>query len=227
MKKKKIKPTSVHLVTVQDPNSNISEQYRTIRTSIKFASVDKQMKTLVVTSASPGDGKSTTSANLAVAFADTDMKVLLVDADLRRATVHMSFQLPNHRGLSTLLSEKNSEVSEAIHPTKVDNLFVLTSGPKPPNPSELLGSHRMSHLIDQLAGEFDLVIFDVPPVISLADAQLLSSKVDGTLLVLREGKTQRQNAAKAIEKLKQAHSNIIGAVYNGASKVEDDYYYYC
>ncbi|MGL9729284.1 hypothetical protein IGI44_002661 [Enterococcus sp. DIV0756] len=226
MKKKKTKPASVRLITLQEPTSNISEQYRTIRTSINFASVDKQLKTLVVTSAGPGDGKSTTSANLAVAFADTGMNVLLVDADLRRATVHMSFQLPNHRGLSTLLSEKNSGVKEAIHHTNVDNLFVLTSGPKPPNPSELLGSHRMSRLIDQLASEFDLVIFDVPPVISLADAQLLSSKVDGTLLVLREGKTQRQNAVKAVERLKEAHSNIIGAVYNGVSKIEDDYYHY-
>lgn len=226
MKRKSEKSQPVALITNFDKRSVISEQYRTIRSNIKFSSVDKELKTLLVTSAGPSEGKSTTAANLGVVFADTGMKVLLVDADLRKPTVAMSFHLPNAVGLSTFLGERGAKLQDVIHPTITENLFIMTSGPKPPNPSELLGSQRMAETIEVLKREFDLVIFDMPPVASVTDAQILSAKTDGTLLVIREGKTRKHDLVKAKELLELAHANIIGAVYNATTSDDEGYYYY-
>lgn len=218
----------VNLIALTNPSSPISEQYRTIRTNIQYAtSGDHQIKTLVVTSPGPKDGKSTSSANLATVFAQSGQKVLLIDADMRKATVHKTFHLTNGAGLSTVLS--TSAVGEnVIQRTTIPNLFVLPSGPKPPNPSELLGSMRMIQVISELSGAYDLVIFDMPPIGAVTDAQIVASKVDGTILVLRENMTKKEEALKAKKLLEMVNAKFLGVIYNGVNpdKYQGYYYYY-
>ncbi|MDV7688410.1 CpsD/CapB family tyrosine-protein kinase [Enterococcus casseliflavus] len=217
---------AVSLITLVDPSSPISEQYRTIRTNIQFASsADKQIKTIVVTSSGPGEGKSITSANLAVVFAKSGQRVLLVDADMRKPTVYKTFSLNNASGLSTVLSTSTS-VLEAAQKTVIDNLSVLTSGPKPPNPSELLGSARMNQVMEEAKNLYDVVIFDMPPVVAVTDAQIMASKADGTILVVRENVARKESLTKARDLLNMVQARIIGVVYNGAEHSKDSGYYY-
>lgn len=225
-KRKKNGTAPVSLVAAVDRNSSFSEQLRTIRSNITFSSVDKEIKSLVVTSSGPGEGKSTTAANLAVVFADSGKRVLLVDADLRKPTVALTFKLPNAEGLSSLLRNRSSQFTEYYQPSGVKNLWVLPSGPKPPNPSEMLGSQRMKELIEQLTKEFDLVIFDMPPVATVTDAQIIASETDGTLLVVRERVTKKQGVLKAKELLSMANANILGVIYNATKKSNESSYYY-
>ena len=154
------------LVTVTKPNSVVAEQFRTIRTNIQFSMIDRDLKSLIFTSSGPGEGKSTTSANLAVVFATQGKRVLLVDADMRKPSVNKTFKLSNHEGLTTLLTEKEVVLGDVVHETNTENLFILTSGPIPPNPSELLDSKKMNRVIEILEETFDLVIFDMPPIVS-------------------------------------------------------------
>ncbi|RHH58996.1 CpsD/CapB family tyrosine-protein kinase [Enterococcus casseliflavus] len=217
---------AVSLITLIDPSSPISEQYRTIRTNIQFASsADKQIKTLVVTSSGPAEGKTTTSVNLAVVFAKSGQRVLLVDADMRKPTVYKTFNLNNASGLSTVLSTSTS-VLEVAQKTVIDNLSVLTSGPKPPNPSELLGSARMNQVIEEAKKLYDVVIFDMPPVVAVTDAQIMASKADGTILVVRENVARKEFLTKARDLLNMVQARIIGVVYNGAEHSKDSGYYY-
>ena len=217
---------AVSLITLVDPSSPIAEQYRTIRTNIQFASsADKQIKTIVVTSSGPAEGKSTTSANLAVVFAKSGQRVLLVDADMRKPTVYKTFNLNNASGLSTVLSTSTS-VLEAAKKTVIDNLSVLTSGPKPPNPSELLGSARMNQVMEEAKNLYDVVIFDMPPVVAVTDAQIMASKADGTILVVRENVARKESLTKARDLLNMVQARIIGVVYNGAEHSKDSGYYY-
>ncbi|MGF2082635.1 CpsD/CapB family tyrosine-protein kinase [Enterococcus casseliflavus] len=217
---------AVSLVTLIDPSSPISEQYRTIRTNIQFASsTDRPIKTIVITSSGPGEGKSTTSANLAVVIAKSGQRVLLVDSDMRKPTVYKTFNLMNATGLSSVLSTSTS-VLEAAQKTVIDNLFVLTSGPKPPNPSELLGSERMNQVIEEARSLYDVVIFDMPPVVAVTDAQIMASKADGTLLVVRENVSRKESLSKAKELLNMVQAHILGVVYNGAEHMKDSGYYY-
>lgn len=229
MSKKQNKEASkraVGLITLTHPSSPISEQYRTIRTNIQFAaSVDRRLQSMVITSSGPSEGKSTTAANLAIVFAKSGQRVLLVDADMRKPTVDQTFHLPNVRGLSTVLST-NQSVLESCQPTFVDNLDVLTSGPKPPNPSELIDSKRMYQVEMELKKVYDFIIFDMPPVITVTDAQIMSSKVDGTLLVVRENVTSKESIAKAKEALGLVQARVLGVVYNGATNTRDQGYYY-
>lgn len=217
---------AVSLITLADKSSPVSEQYRTIRTNIQFAMVDSDLKSLVVTSSGPSEGKSTTSANLAVVFANSGIRTLLVDADLRKPTVAKTFALKNTFGFSNLLSDRELNVNEATQSTMVGNLSVLTSGPKPPNPSELLGSKRMEELLDEMENEFDLVIFDMPPVVAVTDAQIMSSKVDGTVLVVREQTSNKSALLKAKNLLEMVNANVLGVVYNGSTRSKDQGYYY-
>lgn len=220
------KTHGVSLITLADQRSPISEQYRTIRTNIQFSMVDSQFKTLVVTSSGPGEGKSTTSANLAVVFANSGIRVLLVDADLRKPTVAKTFALSNHQGFSTLLTDREAHVTQLAQPSGVENLSILTSGPKPPNPSEMLGSIRMGQVMEQLRESYDLIIFDMPPVVAVTDAQIMSSLVDGTMLVVREGVSDKRAIIKAQQLLDMVNANLLGVVYNGATKATDQGYYY-
>ncbi|MGX7288467.1 CpsD/CapB family tyrosine-protein kinase [Enterococcus devriesei] len=219
-------PEAVSLITLVDKSSPVSERYRTVRTNIQFASsADRQIKTLVVTSSGPGEGKSTTSANLAVVFANSGQSVLLVDADMRKSTVHKTFQLTNNVGLSNVLSS-DMGVKEAVQRSVVPNLYVMTSGPKAPNPSELLGSTRMDQLIMELRDSYDFIIFDMPPIVAVTDAQIMASKADGTLLVVRENVTRKDSLQKARELLSMVNANVLGAVFNGSTDENDQGYYY-
>lgn len=223
---KKQRTKAVSLITLADKSSPISEQYRTIRTNIQYAMVDRDLRTLVITSSGPSEGKSTTSANLAIVFANSGKRVLLVDADMRKPTVAKTFSLDNIRGLSTLLGSREIMLHQVIQTSGIDNLFLMTSGPKPPNPSELLDSRRMKELIQELKQQYDLVIFDMPPVVAVTDAQIVSSKADGTILVVRENVSKRDSLLKAKSLLELVDANILGVVYNGSKNVTDQGYYY-
>lgn len=214
-----------HLITKLSPRSPISEQYRTIRTNLQFASADEELQTILLTSAGPVEGKSMTTANLAVVYAQQGKKVLLVDADLRKPTVHYTFRLDNLKGLSNVLIGEATLQGAAV-PSDVDNLDILSCGPIPPNPSELLGSKRMQRMITEAREIYDIVIFDTPPVLAVTDAQVLSATVDGTILVVRSKKTEIGAAQKAVEALQAVNAKVLGTVLNDRDKKDANYYYY-
>ncbi|EMT45983.1 tyrosine-protein kinase [Anoxybacillus flavithermus AK1] len=224
-KKQTFARTMRSLITKTNPKSPISEQYRTIRTNILFSVVDRPLRSLMVTSSAPAEGKSTTVSNLAVVFAQQGKKVLLVDSDLRKPTVHYTFRKDNHVGLTNVLT-KQAPFQTAIKETDVDNLFVLTSGPIPPNPAELLGSSAMEELLAEAYKQFDLVLFDTPPVLAVTDAQILANQCDGTILVVHSGKTEIEAAQKAKELLLAAKGKLLGVVLNQKKQKESSYYYY-
>ncbi len=213
------------LIAHFNKKSPIAEQYRTIRTNIEFASIDEDLQTVMVTSSGPGEGKSTTVANLATVFAQQGKKVLLIDADMRKPTVHYTFQLQNMYGLTNVLTGQK-ELSEAVNATEVPNLFVLTCGPIAPNPAELMGSRHMKQFIEEAKGIYDLVIFDTPPVLAVTDAQILANQCDGTILVTSSGKTEVEAAQKAKELLEHAKGKLLGAVLNNKPQKQGQYYYY-
>jgi protein-tyrosine kinase len=224
-KKKKVGNNERSLITFHSPRAAISEQYRTIRTNIEFSSVDESIKTLLITSSGPEEGKSTTVANLAVVFAQQGKKVLLIDADLRKPTVHYTFQVDNVNGLTNVLT-KQSPLEKAVNKSHVEHLSVLTSGPIPPNPAELLGSKAMEDLLALAVEEYDIVIFDTPPVLAVTDAQILANKCDGTILVVNSGHTEIEPAVKAKEMLLNSKGKLLGVVLNQKKANESQYYYY-
>jgi non-specific protein-tyrosine kinase len=205
-----------------------SEAYRTLRTNIQFSSVDKPVKTLLVTSSSPGEGKSTTTANLAVVLAQTGQKVIVVDTDLRRPVLHKVFSVPNNTGLTTALLGDPTQVAAQLQPTDIDSLSVLTSGPIPPNPSELLGSHRMTALVEAVSAMADIVIFDSPPVLAVTDAAVLARQIDGVLLVADAARTKEHALAAAANELQKTGGNVLGVALNrlDARRGYNYYYYY-
>ncbi|MGI6025092.1 MAG: CpsD/CapB family tyrosine-protein kinase [Pediococcus parvulus] len=203
----------VSLVSVTDPSSVVAEQFRTIRTNIQFSAVDKKIQSLVVTSAEPSEGKSTVSSNLAVVWAKQNEKVLLIDADLRRPSAHRTFNLLNAAGLSSYLSN-NAVYEEIIQETEVPNLSVISSGPIPPNPAELLNSRHINTLIERLEDEYDIIIFDAPPINTVTDAQLLASKADGVILVVPQGIAEKGSVTHAVEQLNKVHAKVLGTVMN-------------
>ncbi|MCP8856895.1 CpsD/CapB family tyrosine-protein kinase [Latilactobacillus fuchuensis] len=215
----------VGLITLTDPTSVIAEQFRTVRTNIQFSSIDQKLRSVVFTSAGPLQGKSTVSANVAVTWADQGVNVLLVDADMRRPTVHQTFQVPNKKGLTSLLTGDKFDFNTTIQKTPVEHLFVLPCGVVPPNPSELLNTKKMDKLIQELTKHFDLVIFDVPPVVSVTDAQILASKVDGTILVVPQGIVEKGSVAKAKELLEAVNARILGTIMNRVKAENTGGYY--
>jgi capsular exopolysaccharide synthesis family protein len=216
-----------YLITAANPKSPISETYRALRTNIDFSSIDKQLQVIMITSAGPGEGKSTTAANLAVSYAQSDRKVLLVDADLRKPTEHHFFQLSNRFGLSSYISQQTS-LKDVIQDTNVPNLFAITSGPIPPNPAEMMASKRMSDLLEQLRQQFDVILIDTPPVLAVTDAQIVASKSDGVIMVIDYGKVKRDIAAKAKKALEHVNARILGVAMNNVKRKSGDgtYYYY-
>lgn len=226
LKRKKSKPTTLarQLITVTNPRSVVSEQFKTIRTNINFSMPDKDLKTILLTSSTPGEGKSTNSSNIAVVFAQSGKNVLLVDSDMRKPTTHHTFGVKNVSGLSTVLIRQHT-VEEVTHHTEVEGLSLITSGPIPPNPAELLASKTMDQFIEKVKQNYDIIIFDAPPVLSVTDAQILSNKCEGTLLIINSGEAEKDNVIKAKEMLVASKANIIGAILNNY-KIDKDHYYY-
>lgn len=214
------------LVTVSTPRSPISEAYRTLRTNLEFSSLDRTLKTMVVTSPGPEEGKSTTLANLAVALAQAEKRVVLVDCDLRRPSQHQIFGLKNSVGLTTMMVDDEAMSSPPLQETEVPGLLLLPSGPLPPNPSELLGSRRMEEIMAILSERADMVLFDAPPIIAVTDAAVLSSKVDGVLLVINAGGTKREHAQRAKSLLAKVNANLVGAVLNNVKMDTSLHRYY-
>ena len=214
-----------HLITQLNPRSPISEQYRTLRTNIEFSSIDEPIQTIVITSSIPGEGKSLTSANLAIVYAQQGKKVLLVDADMRKPTVHYTFRLNNLQGLSNLLIQDDT-IEASVSMSGIEHLDIMSSGPIPPNPSELLGSQRMKVFIEEAKKNYDIILFDTPPVNVVPDAQILANIVDGTILVVRSGQTEIDEAKRAKETLETANSKLLGAVINDLDKKTSHGYHY-
>lgn len=214
------------LVAHENPMSPISEQYRTIRTNLEFASVDSDLRLMTVTSAGPSEGKSLTAANLAVVFAQQGKRVLLVDSDMRKPTVHYTFRLDNVSGLSNYIAGHNQSLGTLVNESRIEGLDIMTSGPIPPNPSELLGSEKMKKFIAESKQKYDLVLFDSPPVLAVTDSQVLTSQTDGTLLVVRNKRTEKEAAHRAKELLEQAKANVLGMVLNDVPQKESSYYVY-
>jgi len=212
-----------HLLTHTNPKSPVAEAFRTLRTNLYFSDLKKSLKKIMVTSAGPSEGKSTILANLAVTVAQTGQKVLLIDADLRKPVMHKIFDLSNSKGLTNLLVEE-LEPGQVIHRSKIENLDILTSGPIPPNPSELLGSERMEKFLNGI-NSYDIIFIDSPPAVAVTDAVVLSSKMDGVLLVIDCKQVRREMAISAKEQLLKANARILGAVLNRVEYKGEDYRY--
>jgi capsular exopolysaccharide synthesis family protein len=205
------------LITLSDPRSPAAEAFRTLRTNIYFSGLERSIQALLVTTVAPVEGKSLTLANLAVAMAQGDKRTILVDTDLRRPALHTIFELSNDAGLTSLFIDAKGPIEPAFKDVGVPNLQVLTSGPLPPNPAEVLGSQRMLEVIAALKQHADIVLFDAPPVIAVTDALVLGTRVDGVVLVVEAGATRREHARRAKEQLEKLNIRIVGAVLNGAS----------
>ena len=212
------------LVAVARPLSPVSEAFRVLRTNIRFSSVDKPIRTLLVTSAGPTEGKSTTAANLAAVMAQAGLKVIVVDADLRRPRLHQMFGIHPRGGLTGSLLE--GTMDGRLQPSQIEGLAVLPAGDRPPNPSELLGSRRLRELLGLLTQHVDVVVIDSPPVLPVTDAAVLAQNVDGVLLVVDAGETRRGIAQHAVESLRQVGANVIGVVLNRVSTGKGGYYHY-
>ena len=221
-----MKPSSTaasHLVALRDPRSAAAEAYRTLRTNIRFSSLDHPVQTMLITSSAPEDGKSTTLANLAITIAQSEQRVILVDCDLHRPVIHDLFGVPNEVGLTSVILEEG-EQALPLQASSVPGLSLLTSGPLPPRPADILGSRRMENLIARLRAEADMVLFDTPPITAVTDAAVLATRVDGVMLVFQAGVTRRERARQARQLLEKVKANIIGVVLNGAH-VEQSYGY--
>lgn len=233
--RKKIKSSSSgsksirrRLITREDPKSPISESYRTLRTNIIYSQANKKIKSILISSPSPGEGKTTTVANLAITFANMGKRTLLLDADLRRPVIHNIFNLTKDPGLSHYLAGKEEDIDSLIQETDVENLHVITSGITPPNPSELLGSHKMSELIKILEREWDIILLDSPPIVAVTDATMVSQEIDAMVMVIKAGETDREAFRRALKATQGINVPLAGVVVNGISRrtSKDTYYYY-
>jgi capsular exopolysaccharide synthesis family protein len=219
--------TGEKLVSNLGPRSPVAECYRILRTNLQFLEVERQLRSVLVTSAAPQDGKTLTSCNLAITIAQAGTQVVLVDADLRKSRVHRMFGMDNRTGLTTVLTGL-IPLPEALREVDVPNLKVLTAGPKPPNPAEMLGSARMAALLAELNAFAEMVIVDSPPVMAVTDAVVLSTMVDGVVLVLKANDTTYQQAQRTKAMLEQVKARILGVVLDQVSLngVEGYQYYY-
>ena len=218
------------LIVQRSPKSPVAEVFRTLRTNIQFMNSQKDLKTLLVTSTMPGEGKSWVSSNLAITFAQAGKKVALVDADMRKGRLHTMFQVENIPGLSNYLSGINKEgIIHYVKPTAIDNLFLITCGNVPPNPSELLTSEKTLAMIDKLKEVFDIVILDGTPGLIVTDALILSRIVDSTIIVTSHKSTKKDNLAKVKKDIENVGGKIAGVVINkvpvSVAKYESSYYY--
>jgi non-specific protein-tyrosine kinase len=222
------KPLPAKLVTALQPRLPVSEAFRVLRTNLQYASQEAPPRTLMITSSNPQEGKSVVAANLAVVLAQAGQKVILVDADLRRPVLHQVFGARNDAGLSDALAPRSPGATMHLQTTTVENLRLLSSGPVPPLPAELLGSPRFQRIIDELVDQADIVLFDSPPVLVVADPVILSARVDGVLLVVEAGRTRGPEAAWAVEELRHVRAKLLGVALNrqAASRTAPYLYYY-
>ena len=213
------------IISYNDPKSVISEQYRAIRTNIEYSNVDQNTKTILVTSSDKNEGKTTTVSNLAVSFANLNKKVLLIDCDLRNASIHKMFRLNNIYGLTDILA-KDRAVDKCIQETELKNLYVLTAGAIPPNPAEILSSEKMKNLIEDLKNIYDYIFIDTPPIGLVTDAGALSSFIDGVVLVVKSESVEKKYLEETKKKLDAVDARILGAILNSYKSEQKDYDYY-
>ena len=213
-------------VTVTIPRGPVAEAFRALRTNVQFASVDKPLHSLLVTSPSPSDGKSTVAVNLAMTIAQNERKVVLLDADLRRPKIHKYLKLSNRHGMSDLFVQPQVSLQGSIQSSSQENLVIMTSGPLPPNPSELLGSEKMAEILHQICLQADIVIIDTPPLLAVTDGTVLAPRADGVLLVIKPGVTKMAACRQAVDQLRRVGANLLGVVLNEVEIKNSRYYYY-
>ena len=206
------------------PKSIDAEAYRSLRSNIEYSSFDDEYRVIVVTSSVPGEGKSTTAGNLAIALAQSGNSVLLVDCDMRKPSIHKKFKISNAAGTAELLLRK--KLFEEVANKYNENLTIITEGKIPPNPSEMLASRAMTAFIEEMKKEFKYIILDTPPLQAVTDAQVLSTKADGVLLVVKAGSTKKEMVLNSVDLIKKVHGKVIGTVLNGVENSKNNYYYY-
>jgi polysaccharide biosynthesis transport protein len=214
------------LVTIEQPRAPVAESFRSLRTNLQYASVDFPIRTLLVTSPSPSDGKTTIASNLGVVLAQSGRKVVLIDADLRRPRVHKVFNLSNRTGMSNIFVQSPITLDGSLQKTETENLFIVPSGEMPPNPSELLGSGKMFEILSLIREQADVLIIDSPPIMAVTDSAVLAPRVDGVLLVVKPGVTKLAVAAQAVEQLTRVGANMLGVVLNEVDFSKSRYSYY-
>ncbi|SHJ61483.1 capsular exopolysaccharide family [Clostridium cavendishii DSM 21758] len=212
------------ITSIINSKSREAEAFRTLRTNIQYSSLDEEIKTLVVTSSAPSEGKSTVISNLAVSMAQAGKKVLLVDCDFRKPTIHKKFALSNNNGLTNIIIG-DAKIEECLKATETERLYVLTCGTIPPNPSEMLGSKAMRKYINDFKEIFDLILIDAPPVLAVTDAQLLAVNVDGVVLISSYGKTEKKAIIKSKELIENVGGKVLGVVLNMVPTKANEYYY--
>jgi len=220
----KFNTSRMNIITQAQPRSPDAEAFRALRTNLRFSNIDTPIKTLLITSPSPADGKSTIAANLATVIAQNEQDVILIDCDMRRPTLHKLFKVSNRIGLSDYFIRTTEQLSGLVKKVNVDRLRLITSGNLPPNPSELLGSKKMSEMLSLLDKRVDLLIIDTPPILVVTDALVLAPRVDGVILVIDTKKTKRAAVKNAIEQLHQVNANIFGVVLNNTRSKRTQYY---
>ena len=208
----------------EKPKSIAAEAYRTLRTNIQYSSFDEEIRTIVITSSEPGEGKSTTAGNIAISFAQASKKTVIIDCDLRKPSLHKKFKISNIGGLSDILIGKE-KIDDVIHHFN-EELDVITSGKLPPNPAEMLGSRTMERLLVALKERYDIIILDTAPLQAVTDAQILSTKSDGIILVVRAHATKRESVIQAKGLIEKVGGKILGTVLNGVENTRGKYYYY-
>ncbi|MDW3990625.1 polysaccharide biosynthesis tyrosine autokinase [Staphylococcus saprophyticus] len=222
-KKRAIPPLYVH----DKPKSTVSEKFRGIRSNIMFSSAEKEIQSLLITSEKPSSGKSIISANIAVTYAQAGYKTLIIDGDMRKPTQHYIFDLPNNSGLSNLIVNK-ATYTESIKETKVQNLSILTAGPTPPNPSELIASTQFDEIYNELLSDYDFIVVDTPPVNTVTDAQVYAQTIQNCALVIDVEKNNKNEVKKAKDLINKAGGKLLGAILNKTAidKSSSYYYYY-
>lgn len=213
---------------IKNPKSIATEAYRALRTNIQFSNFDEDLQVITVTSAAPGEGKTTTIANLAATFAQAGKRTLLIDADMRRPTMHKQFDLGKMRGLSSVLVGVEKFENCVQHSKDQVNLDILVCGPIPPNPAEMLGSQKMADFVAQMRGQYDIILLDAPPVLAVTDSQILAKIADGIIVVARQNYVKKDQLAEAAKRLKAVEAHVLGVVMNRLEKSTnvDGYYYY-
>lgn len=214
------------ITSLEKPQSNISEAYRTIRTGIEFSNLDKDLKIICITSSKKDEGKTTVLSNLGVSFAKIDKKVLLIDADLRNPSISKMFDTSNTQGLMDILLGKRN-IQDCVKKTKQENLYILTGGTIPPNPAEVLSSKKMSEFIESIKDEYDYILIDSPPVGVVSDASIISSYSDGVIFVVGANEVDSNLAKIAKERLDSVKANIVGVILNKfKTDTNSEYYNY-